>query len=280
MTDIKFRAPALPFPPIEYDSTSFIQFNNVLRIYFNQLDEALRNLAVATPNDFYLEVAKGNVANHSFIHKFGVNFDIDNSSEPETVWSAGGLYPWSSLSSAQTLYVLSTDAGDTMDVEIQGLDADYELQTETVTLTGTTAVTTTNTFLRVFRMSANANNDGDITARVTSASGTIVAQIDTDYAQTLMAVYTVPAGKTAYLTTLDTSVQKNKDAQIRLFQRPTGEAFRITHMAETFESSYRYDFTTPLKFPEKTDLEVRASEVESNNTRVTANFDLVLVDNT
>ena len=280
MTDIKFRAPALPFPPTEYDSSSFTQLNNVLRIYFNQLDEALRNLAVATPNDFYLEVAKGNVAGHSFIHKFGANFDIDTNSDPETIWSAGGLYPWSSLSSAQTLYVLSTDAGDTMDVEIQGLDADYELQTETVTLTGTTAVTTTNTFLRVFRMSADANNDGDITARVTSASGTIVAQIDTDYAQTLMAVYTVPAGKTAYLTALDTSVQKNKDAQVRLFQRPTGEAFRIAHMAETFESSYRYDFTIPLKFPEKTDLEVRASEVESNNTRVTANFDLLLVDNT
>lgn len=280
MTDIRFRAPALPLPPVEYNVGAFSQFNNVLRIYFNQLDEALRNLAVATPNDFYLEVAKGNVAGHSFIHKFGANFDIDTTTDPETIWSAGGLYPWSSLSSAQTLYVLSTDAGDTMDVEIQGLDSNYTLQTETVTLTGTTAVTTTNTFLRVFRMSADADNAGDITARITSASGTVVAQIDAGYAQTLMAVYTVPAGKTAYLTALDTTVQKNKDAQIRLFQRPTGEAFRIAHMAETFESSYRYDFTIPLKFPEKTDLEVRASEVETNGTRVTANFDLLLVDNT
>ena len=279
MTDIRFRAPVLPVHPIEYNSESFSQFNNILRIYFNQLDEALRNLAVATPNDFYLEVAKGNVTGHSFIHKFGANFDVDTGSDPETVWSAGGLYPWSSLSSAQTLYVLSTDSGDTMDVTIEGLDANYKVQTETVTLTGTTAVTTTNTFLRVFRMSADANNDGDITARVTSASGTIVAQIDTDYAQTLMAVYTVPAGKTAYVTTLDTSVQKNKDAQVRLFQRPTGEAFRIAHIAETYESSYRYDFMMPLKFPEKTDLEIRASEVEANNTRVTANFDLLLVDN-
>ena len=122
-------------------------------------------------------------------------------------------------------------------------------------------------------------NVGDITARVTSASGTVVAQIDIDYGQSLMAIYTVPAGKTAY-DRAGYTVQKNKDAQVRLFQRPTNQDFRIAHMAETFESSYRYDFAPQLRFPEKTDLEIRVSEVETNATRVTANFDLVLVDNT
>ena len=280
MTDIRFRAPALPYAPEDYDSSSFNQLNNVLRLYFNQIDEALRNLAVATPNDFYLEVAKGNVAGHSFVHKFGANFSVDTNTDPETVWSAGGLYPWGSLTTAQTLYVLSTDAGDRHNVEIQGLDANYEVQTETVTLTGTTAVTTTNTYLRVYRMISTNGNNGDITARVTSASGTVVAQIDAGKSQTLMAVYTVPAGKTAYLTCGDFSIQKGKDAQVQFFQRQFGSNnFRVAHMAETFENYYRYDFTIPLPLPEKTDIEVRAGEVEFNNTRVTANFDLLLVDN-
>ena len=40
--------PAFPYPPEEYNQQSFIQFNNVLRLYFIQLDTALRN---ATTDD-------------------------------------------------------------------------------------------------------------------------------------------------------------------------------------------------------------------------------------
>ena len=43
-----------------------------------------------------------------------------------------------------------------MGVVIEGLDENYRPQTETVTH-GTTAVTTDNTFVRVFRMSTDAS---------------------------------------------------------------------------------------------------------------------------
>ena len=42
--NVPFRAPALPYPPQVYDQQSFEEFNKVLRIYFNQLDNALRNV--------------------------------------------------------------------------------------------------------------------------------------------------------------------------------------------------------------------------------------------
>jgi|TARA_R110000751_G_scaffold275838_1_gene376766 hypothetical protein len=42
-----FRAPALPYPPIEYSQQDFEQFNSVLRLYFKQLDGALRNANIA-----------------------------------------------------------------------------------------------------------------------------------------------------------------------------------------------------------------------------------------
>jgi|TARA_B110000908_G_scaffold160970_1_gene204717 hypothetical protein len=45
--NVPFRAPALPFPPQAYDQESFEEFNKVLRIYFNQLDNALRNATLA-----------------------------------------------------------------------------------------------------------------------------------------------------------------------------------------------------------------------------------------
>jgi len=45
--DINFVSPRLPDPPKEYNSQSFEQFNSVLRIYFNQLDDGLRKAVVS-----------------------------------------------------------------------------------------------------------------------------------------------------------------------------------------------------------------------------------------
>ena len=243
----------------------------------------LRSISqVGTSEPFELQVSRGQIPGHSVIHKFGANFDVDFGSIPETVWSAGGLYPWSAFATAQSLYVLSDDAGDTEEVEIQGLDASYNAITETVTLTGTTAVQTSSSFLRVYRMLYNHGdtNEGTITARTVSSSGTVVAQIDEGLAQTLMAVYTVPAGYTAYISNVDASVQKNKDAQVNLFIRSgPDQSFRINHMAEVYESQYRYEFHYPLRVDEKGDIDVRTADVESNNTRVTSNFDVLLIQN-
>mgnify|MGYP003631175670 FL=1 len=41
--EIAFVAPALPLPPATYDQRYFDGINNVLRIYFNQVDQALRS---------------------------------------------------------------------------------------------------------------------------------------------------------------------------------------------------------------------------------------------
>ena len=87
---------------------------------------------VGTSEPFELQVARGQIPGHSLIHKFGANFEVDNNSEPETVWTFGGLYPWAALSSAQTLYCASTSASDTDVLEVYGLDADFNEQIETV----------------------------------------------------------------------------------------------------------------------------------------------------
>ena len=231
-----------------------------------------------TPN-VYLDIARDAISNSKIVHKFGANFDIDQADDPESVWTGGGLYPWASLSSAQTIYCISTSASDTATLSIEGLDANYDEQTEVVTLTGTTAVATTNTFIRVFRMTyQDGANVGDITARVTSGTGTVVAQIDAGYAQTLMAVYTIPAGFTGYLVALDSTIDSNKNAQLLMYHRLFGKPFRIAHVAET-SGHYRYDFNSPLRVPEKTDVDIRVDQVSGNDARVTANFDLVLLKN-
>ena len=226
--------------------------------------------------DVFLDIARGAISNSKIVHKFGANFDIDQADDPESVWTGGGLYPWASLATAQTIYCLSTSASDTTTLTLEGLDANYDEISETVTLTGLTAVTTTNQFLRVFRMTYDATNVGAIEARVTSATGTVVAQIDEGYAQTLMAVYTVPAGYTGYLVALDATIDCTKTCQMLMYHRLTGKPFRIAHVAET-DGRYRYDFFAPLTLPEKTDVDIRIDQVSGNDARVTANFDIVLI---
>jgi len=44
---VGFRAPALPYPPQEYDSFQFEEFNKVLRLYFNQVDNVLRDTSMS-----------------------------------------------------------------------------------------------------------------------------------------------------------------------------------------------------------------------------------------
>tara|TARA_R110001606_G_scaffold396185_1_gene569838 strand:- start:500 stop:1240 length:741 start_codon:yes stop_codon:yes gene_type:complete len=228
-----------------------------------------------------LAIAQGDVNYYSSVQKFGANFDIGSNSDPESVWSVGGLYPWSALDTAETLYIISTDNADTDTVLLEGLDENYLPIAESIQMSGTTAVTTVKQFKRIYRIEYNHGtiNSGVVTARTTSATGTIVAQVDAELAQTLMAVYTVPAGFTAYLLNLDFSTNKGKDAQCRLYAREFGRSFRIKHLTEVYENNYRYDFTIPLHFPEKTDIDMIAYQVESAGTRVSCNFDLILVDN-
>jgi len=227
----------------------------------------------------YLDIARGVIPNSKIIHKFGANFDIDQNTDPESIWSGGGSYPWASLATAQTIYAISTSASDTSTMTIEGLDADYNEKSETVTLNGLTAVTTTNTFIRVFRMTYDDINVGTLEARVTSGTGTIVAQIEAGDAQTLMAVYTVPAGYSGYLINFDVTIDSKKDCTLMLYTRKFGGLpFRITHMAEA-SGHYRYDFNAPLKFDEKTDIDVQVDNVSSNDSSVTANFDLILIRN-
>lgn len=225
-------------------------------------------------------VASGYIADHYLIHKFGANFDVDSITDPETIWTAGGLYPWASWSeSGNTLYIASTDANDTATITLQGLDANFDLQHEVLQLAGDTVVTSAKQYRRLDRAFYNhgAPNQGTITARVDSAAGQIVTQIDANRGQTLQAYYTVPNGYCAYLYSIDFTVQKGEDAQVAMVTRQNGGGFRVHHIAEIYQNQYNYVFTFPQRYDEQTDIDMQIVEVETNNTRVSANFELLLV---
>jgi len=251
---------------------------------------------VGKSEPFELQVSRGQVAYHYPQFKFGFNPDIDNSLE--TVWAQGGLYSY--LSSASVLTVSSSSTADTSagtgarTVQLYGLDTGYNEIDEIVTLNGQTAVNTTNSFLRINRMIVRSAGTGEQNAGVVYAgTGTVTSGVPANkYAtvavgdgQTLMALWTVPAGYTAYLYQTDISAActtSNKLLNVRIVSRPFGEVFQIKDKfgmsvgGGTVTQVYQY----PLKFEEKTDLEVRAiGDAGSANIQVSAGLDILYIKN-
>jgi len=235
---------------------------------------------VGTSEPFELQVARGQVAYHSGEHKFGATPSMTVNTTG-TVWDIDDtLYPWSALTSAGTLTVDRASASDADKViTIVGLDANYNPITENVTLTSATGNATTKSFIRVYRAymyNGSATNVGNIDIKI---STTIIARITAGKGQTLMSVYTVPAGHTAYLTQGVMSVKSGADATGEFYVRYGGEsAFRIAHTFEVASAEYFYPFHVPFRLPEKSDVDVRAA-VRSNNARVTAAYDFYLIRN-
>ena len=227
---------------------------------------------------YYLQVSRGLIDGHKRVFKFGYNGLIQN--VEETIWDVGGLYayPSSAVTMTATSSSGATDSG--IQVTIQGVDTNYAELSETVTLNASGTATTTGSFLRVYRafVSASTASAGNITI---ANGGTTYAYVSAADQQTLMALWTVPAGYTAYLFQIDTTaftVQNNKVATIRMLTRELNGVFRTQNKFDLFEGSYHLDITCPQPIPEKTDIEFRAIADSSNaDLRVAATFDIIYI---
>jgi hypothetical protein len=228
-----------------------------------------------------IDIAKGIVTGVSHIHKFGA-VPAMSQSQTGTIWDKNDtVYPWSAFSTASVLTAQAVNASDNgKKLTLVGLDGDWAPLTEEITLSSSGTSATTNTFKRVFRgfISQGADNVGDIDVRI---GATTVLQINAGNGQTLMCIYTVPAGYTGYLTKGACTAQSSADGNVRMFVRYGGQtAYRVGH---TFEVSgagglYEYQFTIPQQIPEKSDIDIRVT-TRSNNGRYTAAFDIILLQN-
>ena len=229
---------------------------------------------------YYLQVSRGLINGHKRVFKFGYNGEIQN--VEETIWDVGGLYTYPSSAVTMTATSSSGATDEDVEVTIQGVDTNYAELSETVTLNASGTATTTGSFLRVYRafVSGSTASDGNITI---ANGGTTYAYVSANDQQTLMALWTVPAGYTAYLFQLDTTaftVQNNKVATIRMLTRELNGVFRTQNKFDLFEGSYHQDITCPQPIPEKTDIEFRAIADSSNaDLRVAATFDIIYIEN-
>lgn len=240
-----------------------------------------------------INISAGNVDGVSYIEKFGMNTDVD--ANKETIWDGGDIYTY--IATAETVTVTSSSGSDSAagtgarTVEVQGLNSSYEVVTETLTVGGAGG---TVEFLRVFRavvITAGSDGVNAGTISVTSDStSTVLAQIGVDgtgsnaagRGQTFMALYTIPAGKTGYLTQWTVgSGKQNTDAVAFILARDatiTDAAFNSKDIITVSATTYSKNYTIPLQFTEKTDIEVRAFSSSSGND-CSSTFNLIIIDN-
>ncbi len=251
---------------------------------------------VGTTEPFELQVARGQILYHKSQFKFGFNPDVDNTLE--TVWAQGGLYSY--LSTGTTLYISSSSTADdaastgARSATVSGLDVNYNEVSVTVDLDGQNGVQLGSTsWLRIFRVIVRSAGSGGQNAGVlyvgseaSPSSGVPTnkyATVAIGDNQTVMALWTVPAGYTAYLLQTDITLattQNNKYCTVHLVARPEGEVFQVKDKFVKSESSTHQEYTIPLKFTEKTDIEVRAiGDSSGADIAISAVLDFIYIKN-
>jgi hypothetical protein len=249
--------------------------------------------SIVQPMDLYQAIAEGSIQGYSLMEKFGENPVITTGTDPEDVWDGGGIYTFSTAADIDRLS--SSDAADTMDITVYGLDENWEEVVQTITLTGQTPVALTTSLIRVYRM-VNAGSvdiagdvycfkNGAVTDGVPDVAADIRAIIRNGNNQTLMTVYTVPAGKTGYFWGGYVAISRgvttaNVDFTWRA--RPFGSVFAVKSRiacVSNGNSTWNYTYKSPVALPEKTDILIRAEEV-SQTCGVSGGFTVILRDNT
>jgi hypothetical protein len=235
---------------------------------------------VGTSEPFELQVSRNQVGWHYPLFKYGYNPLIINVNE--TIWDGGGIYSYPASALAMTVTSAGGATDEDVKVTVIGLDTDWKEVQQEVTLDGSGVATTTQTFRRVFR--AYVSGSQAPTGNITIANGgTTYAQITLGENQTLMAVYTVPAGHTFYLTngtaTHGTGTSGGVFMTVRFMLREFGGVFRTATKIDIVESEVLFPFTFPLRIPEKSDIEVRAICNKNQNNAVSATFEGVLIWN-
>jgi hypothetical protein len=202
---------------------------------------------------FELQVSRGQVDGHEVLNVFGYS-TATPSSGFIAAWENNTAYAFPTV--ASTMVVSSSSVSDTaVTILITGLNANYDVITESVTLNGTTDVPTTKVFWRINCVITTSGNAVG-TMYVKNAGGTTYAQIAIGAGKTNMSIYTVPAGYTAYLTQFDafssTSVTSGVYATFRALRTsPTGVNNIVLQIP--FLNDYTITRPYPLALTEKTD---------------------------
>lgn len=250
-----------------------------------------------------LAISKGDVTGAFDIHQFGNAPDFDQTDGTVDVWEGandGGInqmvYQWSTTAAIDS--ISSANAGDTQTIVVKGLDGSFNKVEQSVVLNGQTRVALSTPLLRVIK----AYNDSATTLagnvyiyeNTALSSGTpidttkIRCVVRSANNESLMAIYTAPAGADAYIRGIYASTAggtKSSAYIIRLLVREynsgTWKAWRvrsIQSLIESGQSRFQYSLVEPEKIPAQSDVRITVRATASGVTACTVSAGLEIVE--
>ena len=241
---------------------------------------------------FELQVSRGQIQGHSTVIVFGYNPDVDTTEE--SVWPDGGTVQHPTVASVLKISSSSTDdtsAGTgARTVHIEGLDGNYDVVSETVTLNGQTAVNTTNSYLYVNSFYVvTAGSGGENAGNINAGTGVVTAGVPatlydiiaTGYNNRTTGHYCVPAGYTGYMIDGSFSAGQASGATSvtgYLKQHGPDGIIRVGAVATVNNNTAQFQFTMPYTIPEKNCVGATAIGSAANNA-VSSYFNIVLIKN-
>jgi hypothetical protein len=250
---------------------------------------------VRAVNDPVIDRNLGLINYQAAKRKWGINEAVGNGAY-EDVWAEGGTYPF--IQTATTVRIQAGgNANDTAagsgarEVTIEGLDQNWNEVSETLATNGALAsASTTTTFIRVNRVEVSdcgtygGSNAGIIRIEDTAATVGVLAHIPLGLGTTFQSIVAVPAGKTAYITKINTSVGESDSADVRLWALNDGSLATPCKIYESVKADFSgfqpEKLETYLKFDEKQTIGFDSVRITgSGSARVSVEFDYVLIDN-
>jgi len=244
---------------------------------------------------FWLDTNRGLTNGITFINKFGKN---DDASAGDTIEIAHGTYNYPATAETVDVYSSSTDDdGDpegvgAFTVELSGIDENYDIATETVTLNGTTHVPTVNKYwhintARVVTAATVSGAIGLITLESNAAGTPHMVSIAIGTNRTQTANYMIPRNYTGYfnlpqITFINTN--NNAQSEIALFKRNFGgvDELQVDWLLQAGATGdYQpKSFGAGLKFEEKSIILWKVISVGTGTNIITADYDIWLVNET
>ena len=249
------------------------------------------NVITHPHDDFYLRVARQDFSNFSSLFIFARSVTV--TATESVIWSGGT--PFTFLTQAEPLSIVSTSENDTLlgtgarTLYLDGLNNNYEVQTEIIALTGQTPVISTLAYLRLCSaivMTSGTNspvsdtNLGTITLTTTSTKK-VQGSIVINQGQALTSVCTVPAGKTGYITGVSFSAGQGKQCLFRAkIRNGVGAlyAFSVKYAIDLYQNTFQGDLKIPMRIPEKTDMCI-TGVTSSGTIDACASYGIFLIDN-
>lgn len=222
---------------------------------------------------FLLNISKGIVSGHYDFKASGFSGSL--TSIRSDIWTPGGNFTgW--ITAAETIDLISDNVADDVGgigaetVKCIGLDENWELQYEIISMDGTTPVTTLGTWMRLFTVDVvqagvyGGRNIGTITATGNTSSA-VLGEVPPLNGRFQSVIFTVPKGYTYYMDTILFQLDAGKTASFYLETRNNANnvssifsPWIIRHEAILIQNTFTVNPRVPTRYREYTDITVKA----------------------